>query len=72
MRTPLFDHAENLAQAWKMLRQDWQATGEVWQDKVRDEFEKEYWNELALYSRTTYKAMQNLAEVIAMAQQSTK
>jgi len=27
---------------------------------------------LALYSRTTYKAMQNLAEVIAMAQQSTK
>ena len=36
------------------------------------DFEKEYWNELALYSRTTYKAMQNLAEVIAMAQQSTK
>jgi len=72
MKTSLFDHAQALEAAFKMLQSDWQASREVWQDKVRDEFEAEHWNNLAAYSRATQRALQGLAEVVAKAQQSVK
>jgi hypothetical protein len=72
MRTPVYDHADTLEQAWKMLLRDWQDSREVWNDKVREQFENQHWNPLELHSRSAHKAMLNLAEVIAKARQSVK
>jgi hypothetical protein len=36
-----------LANAFKSLKQEWEATEEIWRDVVRKDFADEYWDPLA-------------------------
>ena len=33
---------------WRSLKVQWETTSELWQDSVRDRFEREFWEELKI------------------------
>lgn len=61
-----------LDSAWRVLRQRWESTREVWDDKVRRDFEKDYWTELESQVQATQREMERLAQVIDRARRSVR
>ena len=59
-----------LSESWKNLRQHWQVTTEVWNDPVRWQFEKEFWQPLEIQVNTTRENMKRLVNIIAQAQRN--
>lgn len=62
----------HLESNWKALNLRWEETKKVWADLVRRDFEKEYWDVLALQVPATQREMERLAQVIAGARRSVK
>jgi hypothetical protein len=57
-----------LQQCVQGIRQQWQETSGLWNDSVRWQFEREYWQPLEREAQTTLQEMEHLAQVIAQAQ----
>ena len=62
--------ATELQGALQALRQRWQETTEVWDDPVRWQFEREFWQPLETQVTATQREMERLAHSIAQAQHS--
>ncbi len=61
-----------LSDAQKRLYQQWEATKLVWNDPVRWNFERKYWEPLAQQMQTTQRELEQLAAVINKARQMVK
>lgn len=59
-----------LQESWQMLRQRWQATTEIWEDVVRRQFEKEFWQPLESQTRLTQVNLEQLAQVVTEAKRN--
>lgn len=57
-------------QAWQQLCRQWQKTVALWNDPVRWEFEREFWQPLEGQVPATLQTMERLAQVIAQARQN--
>ncbi len=64
--------AAELQEAWFRLCQRWGETKNVWNDPVRWDFEKEYWDVLAQQPPAVQQEMEQLAQVIAGAKRNVK
>lgn len=58
---------EKLQGAWLVMRQRLDSTGELWRDAVRQQFEKEFWQEFEQVVPATLEQMRRLGEVIDQA-----
>jgi len=61
-----------LQEAWQLLRQRWQGTTVLWNDPMRWQFEREFWQPLEDQVPVTLREMEQLAKVIAQAQRSVR
>jgi hypothetical protein len=52
---------------WRSLQRQWQGTCEVWNDAIRDNFEREHWLNFEHITHATLKEIENLSDVIAKA-----
>lgn len=59
-----------LQEAWQRLCLRWQETTPLWNDPVRWQFEREYWQPLESQMPATQREMERLAQVIAQARRS--
>jgi hypothetical protein len=64
--------AAALDDAWQRLRQRWEETKALWNDPVRWQFEREFWQPLESQMLTTQKEMERLAQMIAQARRSVR
>lgn len=64
--------SNQLQTAWQHLRNQWQKTAEAWNDSVRWQFEREFWQPLESQMPRTIQEMERLAQVIAQARQNVK
>lgn len=62
----------NLTSSWVKLRQRWESSKSMWNDKVREDFERDYWLQLEQQVNTTQREMERLAQVISKARHSVK
>ena len=56
-------------QSWQQLRQQWQRTAALWNDPVRWQFERDFWQPLESRVPATLQTMERLAQIVAQAQQ---
>lgn len=59
--------AEWLGNHWRALGEIWLRTCELWDDRVRRQFERDFWQEYEAVVPATMKAMDRLEEVMARA-----
>jgi hypothetical protein len=64
--------AVELQEAWQRLRQCWTDTVALWNDPVRWDFEKQYWQPLEAQTQATQREMGRLAQLIVQARRSVK
>ncbi|GIK71668.1 MAG: hypothetical protein BroJett021_06560 [Chloroflexota bacterium] len=62
----------DLDAAWKLLQQRWQATGEVWNDRVYEEFAAQHMEPLAQQTQAVAASLERLAQVVSKAQRAVK
>ena len=55
---------ERLAVAWNSVEQNWQDSGEVWDDAVRRSFEQQYWEDAARTATSALAQMEKLEKTI--------
>lgn len=70
--TNLSNHLNELDAARKLLRQRWLAAGEVWNDRVYQEFADQYWQPLEQQSAAVAASLERLAQVVNKARQVVK
>ena len=58
-----------LANAFKSLKQEWDATENVWRDVVRKDFEEQSWDPLAVRLFAMLTAMDRLDQTLAQMHQ---
>jgi hypothetical protein len=58
--------------AWKLLQQRWEATGAVWDDRVREEFGAQHIAPLAQQTQAVSRSLERLAQVVNKAQRAVK
>jgi hypothetical protein len=63
---------DHLQAALLALSQSWHGSGVLWNDSVRRDFEREYWDPLEAETRATQQAMAQLARVFAQARRDVK
>lgn len=63
---------ENFSSLWQRLLIQWSDSEQVWNDPVRQEFDKRYMTPLQAETMATMKEMAKLMDVIAKAQRSVK
>lgn len=61
-----------LQETWRKLLQRWQETTEVWNDPVRWQFEREFWQPLEVQIKATQEDMKRLVHVITQAQRNVR
>jgi len=61
-----------LQEAWQRLCQRWQGTTALWNDPMRWQFEREFWQPLEGQVPATLKEMERLAQVIAQARRGVR
>lgn len=62
----------DLDAAWKLLHQRWEATGEVWNDRVHEEFAAQHIEPLAQQTQAVAASLERLAQVVSKAQRLVK
>jgi hypothetical protein len=62
----------DLDAAWKLLQQRWQVTGEVWNDRVYEEFAAKHMEPLAQQTQAVAASLERLAQVVSKAQRAVK
>lgn len=68
----LNQHLSELDATWKLLQQRWQTTGELWNDRVYEEFARQHWQPLAQQSASVARSLERLAQVVNKARQMVK
>jgi hypothetical protein len=68
----LANHHGELDAAWQMLQQRWQATGDVWHDRVAEEFAAQHIEPLAQQTQAVAASLERLAQVVSKAQRLVK
>lgn len=63
---------DELATAWKRLQLRWEESGRAWDDPVRAELERRYWEPLLAETRATLREVERLMQVLAQARRSVK
>lgn len=58
-----------VANAFKALKEEWQATENVWRDVVRKEFEHEFWEPLAARLSSVLTAMDRIDNSLSQLKQ---
>jgi len=58
-----------LANAYKSLKHEWEATENVWRDQVRKDFDETYWEPLAARMSSVLSAMDRLDLALAQMKQ---
>jgi len=66
------DIANELNAIWQRLSMRWEDSEQVWQDAVRQDFDKRFMTPLEAEMLATIKETQNLLEVIAKARRDAK
>lgn len=64
--------ATELEETWRWLCRQWDQTKSLWDDKVRRDWEEEFWTVLEQQVPATYREMERLAQVINRAQQDLR
>lgn len=64
--------AGELQEGWKRLCQRWYETTQIWDDRVRWQFQNEFWQPLETQSMTTHRELERLANCIAKARRSVR
>jgi hypothetical protein len=59
-------------EVFQRVRQRWEGTKSVWNDRVRWDFDKNHWTPLESQTQEVLKEMERLAQLIAQAQRSVK
>jgi len=62
--------ASELSNDWRLLCQRWQSTTDVWDDPVRWQFEREFWQSLEVEVKATQREMEQLSHVILETQRN--
>ncbi|MBK8540741.1 MAG: hypothetical protein IPL60_12170 [Ardenticatenia bacterium] len=70
--TIVAETANDLHIVLKRLARSWADSEQNWNDSVRRDFEKRYWQPLADECQTTAKEMDHLAQVLAQARRSVQ
>ncbi len=70
--TSLSQHLAELDTAWKLIQQRWQATGDVWHDRVAEEFAAQHIEPLAQQTQAVAASLERLAQVVSKAQRLVK
>jgi len=65
-------HLSELDAAWKLVHQRWEATSEVWNDRVHAEFASQHMEPLAQQTQTVAHSLERLAQVVNKAQRVVK
>ena len=68
----LSNHHGELDAAWQLLRQRWEATGEVWNDRVHEEFASQHIEPLAQQTQAVATSLERLVQVVSKAQRAVK
>lgn len=63
---------DGLENAWRRLARRWAESEREWDDAVRREFEKRYWQPLARESQSTAAEMERLAQALAQARRGVQ
>ena len=63
---------DRLQGAWQGLRGQWSKTTALWNDPVKVQFEREFWQSLESQVPITLQEMQRLGQVIAQARQNVR
>ncbi|MCG3209812.1 MAG: hypothetical protein FOGNACKC_03439 [Anaerolineae bacterium] len=63
---------EQLNEVFQRLRQRWLNSGDAWNDKVRREFENNYWRTIEAETQATLKEMGKLAHIINQARRNVR
>ncbi len=58
--------------AWQLLQQRWEVTGEVWNDRVYEEFAAQHMAPLAQQTQAVAASLERLAQVVSKAQRAVK
>jgi hypothetical protein len=64
-------HAQ-LFESFQRMCQRWEGSKAVWNDRVRWDFEKNYWTPLDSQTQVVLKEMERLAQIISQARRSVK
>jgi hypothetical protein len=59
-----------LQDSWRRLCQRWHATTQIWDDRVRRQFEKEFWQPLDAQVTATQRELEQLAHGISKSHHS--
>ncbi len=62
----------NMEARWRTMTQRWEETKQVWNDPVRQKFEREYWITLEGLMPAVGMDMERLSQVIAQAKRNVK
>ena len=64
--------SNELQVSWQRLCQRWHETTQVWDDPVRWQFEKEFWQPLEAQMSATHRELERLANGISQAHRSVR
>lgn len=68
----LSNQLADLDTAWKLLQQRWETAGEVWNDRVYEEFASQQMEPLAQQAQAVARSLERLAQVVSKAQRAVK
>lgn len=68
----LDNNIAHLSASFKKLTSRWEETKAVWNDSVRQDFEKEYWTALEAMPPAVLREMEKLSQVIGQARRDVK
>lgn len=64
--------ADDLREGWKRLCQRWHETTEIWGDRVRWQFQDDFWNPLEAQLPATRAELERLADCVTKAHRSVR
>lgn len=70
--TNLANQHDELSAVWELLQQRWAATGEVWNDRVYEEFAAQHIEPLAQQTQAVMQSLARLAQVVSKAERVVK
>jgi len=62
----------DLHTTWQRLTRRWEESEKEWNDPVRREFDKRYWQPLSQETQSTAREMERLAQVLAQARRAVQ
>ena len=63
---------DRLRSIWESLQRKWHASRDLWNDPMRRQFEREFWQPLETQMQATLKEMERLAKVVSQTQRNVR